>query len=194
MNKKTIFTTVLAVIFALAIFWYIGANPRIAKIGDESTTLRTVQAIDFTVQSPYSWTRDFVSIPQLEKDITVIPQGISDDKPFMVLYPAGEMRKVRILFSVNDLSSSELSLEKYVQIVEEAMNQYQDFHLISKKSDLKEYNYEYSYSNAEKDFLEIKKFYHKDGKLLIVIATIEASSAPEYVNLTREIIKTANLR
>jgi hypothetical protein len=90
MKTKTIIAIPIAILVLIVVFWYIGSQPSIVTVGNDSTLLRTAQAVDFTVQHPYSWTREFASIPQMVEDKTVIPQGISEDEPFMILYPAGK--------------------------------------------------------------------------------------------------------
>ncbi len=194
MNTKTIIAISLGVLALIVTLWYIGAQPDVVNVGKDPVLLRTAQAVDFTVQHPNIWAREFVSIPQLAEDKTVIPQGISENKPFMILYPTGETRTIRILFSVNDLSLSGITLDEYSQIVEESIGEYEEFNLINKESKEEIYYYEYSYLNNNEKFTEIKKLAHKNGKLLTVIATFESDSMEDYYNLVKQIIETVSLR
>jgi hypothetical protein len=194
MKTKTIIAIPIAILVLIVVFWYIGAQPSIVTVGNDSALLRTAQAVDFRVQHPYFWSREFVSIPQMVEDKTVIPQGISEDEPFMILYPSGETKKIRILFSVNDLSLSEITINEYSQIVEEFMGEYEEFNLINKKSREGVYYYEYSYSNNNEKLIEIKNFASKNEKLLTVVATFDSDLSENYFNLVTQIIETSNLR
>jgi hypothetical protein len=194
MKTKTIIVIPFGILVLIAVFWYLGAQPSIVTVGSDSALLRTAQAVDFTVQHPYSWTREFVSIPQMVDDKTVIPQGISEDEPFMILYPAGETKKIRILFSVNDLSLSGITINEYSQIVEEFMGEYEEFNLTNKESKEGVYYYEYSYSSNNEKLIEIKKFSSKNEKLLTVVGTFDSDLSENYYNLVKQIIETSNLR
>ncbi len=194
MKRSAIAIIVLAILALIILLWYLGAKPNVVTVGEEGVLLRTAQAIDFTVQHPYGWAREFISIPQLEEDTTVIPQGISEDKPLMVLYPAGESRTIRILFSVNDLSLSGLTLEEYSELVEKSISEYPEFNLINKESQQGRVLFEYMYTYNNESLTEIKKFTYKNGKLLSVIATLDSDLRDDYYGITKQIIETASLR
>jgi hypothetical protein len=154
----------------------------------DSNTLRTAEAMSFTVGHPYSWTREFVSFEV--EDPSVIPQGIDETKPYMVIYPPHIQTTptTKILFFVNDLTMSELSFEEYLTYVEESTED--NFQIINKSITDTTAIYNYNYQNV----YEIKKFLYQDGLLLTAIATIPLELKEEYTPIFMEIIDSINLR
>ncbi len=70
---------------------------------------RTAQANSFTVNQPYSWSRQFIGLPEGAEDISSIPQGLSENDIYMVITSPSEEQTIpttKILFAVNNLSFS----------------------------------------------------------------------------------------
>jgi hypothetical protein len=152
---------------------------------------RVAQANSFTVEHPYSWSRDFISLGQ--EDPSVIPQGIDENKPYMVVSShKSTTPKTKVLFSVNDLTLSELSFEEYLAYVEEYGHQ--NFNIISENISETEATYEYTYNFQNQQAYEIKKFIYKERILLTAVATTNYNFKDEFNPVFVEIINSINLR
>ena len=184
---------ILLVILLLFMFWYIGANPKIENISGEKTLFRTAQAQSFTVLSPQLWVEDFISLDV--NDTSVIPQGISDDKPYFVIYPIDNPNIVttKVMFFVNDLSLSGLSYQEYIDYVKEQWVT-SGFEMIIDSNGDNWNEYLYNYVNQGNKIYEYKKFIYKDGVLLTAGATTSEDRFKEIDPIFNIILDSIKLR
>jgi len=192
MKMKLTFVILLCVFLLILTGCQIEDNISENKLTETiENTYRTAQAVSFTVEHPYSWVREFVSLEA--EDQSVISQGIDTDKPYMIISSLeSSVPNTKILFAVNNLSISELTFQEYLEYVEDAIDN--NFELINKNVTTNSAVYEYTYGYKDQTVYEMKKFIYKKGLLLTAVATTNYQLEDAYKPKFKRILSSIELR